>query len=343
MMKKVFSLILCAVLLCSLCSFSLTASALIDTTIIYGDANGDEKVDTTDVNLVLRSVASLELITEPDAIKRCDVNGDGYITIYDARQILRSSANLTNIQPAGPEGFNGYEGPSDIGSQNAVVMFNAVLNNIKTQMPGFTRSETADVKDFDIESVTLSGINMGATASSVASAVKEMIVRESEPEAVQTSIKGTNCDNAMSAETETYVSRLNESEVYGVKYSEDVSAGTVTIEVALPDGELDNLSNTAYADVFNIDILKENSENVLENVFGATSLNDAVRKSINNCTLKVVYDKATAQVISYTTTYETDMYIQNSIIGLNGGILSAELEGITYSTVISVTYSDFQW
>ncbi len=341
MFKKFISILVVATIICSVFSLGMSAAALVDTNIIYGDVNGDGKVDTTDANIALKAVAGLSSITELSAIKRCDVNGDGNITIFDARQILRSCASLANLQPTGA--FSGYEGDSSIGAQNAVLYFNTALNRVKAEMPGFTRSETADVKDFKIESVSLSGINVGETAASVSEAVKEMIVRESEPEAVQTSLKGTNCDNAMSKETETYVSKLNESEALGVKFSEDKENGIITIEIALPDGDLDNISQTAFDDVFNTDILVENSENVLENVFGSTSLNDAVRKGIKNCTLKASFDKATGNVISYTTAYETDMYIKDSTIGINGGILSAQLSGITYSTSISVTYSDFQW
>ncbi len=341
MKEKIISLILCVAVLCSICSLSV--SALIDTNITYGDSNGDGEITTDDVNSVLKHVASLQSITDPETVKKCDINNDGYITVYDARQILRSCAGLTNIQPTGPEGYQGSSVPANVGTENAVLIFNVVLNRIKTEKPGFTRTETADVEDLNIESMKLSGISMGATASSVSEAIKGMIKRESEPENVLTSIKGDNCDNAMSVETATYVSQLKESELYGVKYYKDIENGIVTIEVALPDAELDSISYTPFADVFNIDILKENSENVLENVFGATSLNDAVRKGIKNCVLKVEYDEATANVISYTTSYITDMYIRDSIVGINGGILSAELHGISYSTRVSVIYSDFQW
>ncbi len=341
MFKKIISLILTVMVVCSVCALGINASALVDTTILYGDVNGDEVVDTIDANIVLKAAAGLTEIYDPAILKRADINGDGNVTVYDARQILRSCAELTELQPQGA--FTGYEGDSQWGSENAVAYFNTALNRVKTDMPGFTRVETADVRNFSIKHVTLSGINLGETASSVSEAIKEMIVRESEPEAVLTSFKGDNCDNAMSAETETYVSKLKEGEVLGVKYSENAEAGTRTIEIALPDSELDNLSQTSFDDVFNTKLLAENSENVLENVFGATSLNDAVRKSIKNCVLSATFDKASGDVISYTTYYETDMYIKNSTVGINGGILSAELTGIEYSTCISVTYSDFQW
>jgi membrane protease subunit (stomatin/prohibitin family) len=66
----------------------------------------------------------------------------------------------------------------------------------------------------------------------------------------------------MSAETESYVSKLDQSDVYGIKADYDDVTGIMTIEVALADCEIANVSQTAYADVFNPAILQENSESI---------------------------------------------------------------------------------
>ncbi len=342
MLKKFFSVLLVVAVLCSAVTLSVPASALLDTSILLGDANRDNKVDTTDVNIVLKAVAGLSDITDSVALDRADVNNDGYITIYDARQILRSCAGLSILKIEGP--FKGFEGNGVFGSAvDAVSYFNKALNRVKTEMPGFIRSEESAVTNFNINNVTFSGVALGETASSISQAIKEMIVTESEPEAVQQSLKGTNCDNAMSAETETYVSKLSEGEALGVKVTRDNSVGTITVKIALPDCELDNLSQTAYADVFNTRILKENTDTVLQKVFGETALKDAVRKSIKNCTLTAIFDSETANVVSYVTEYEADIYLQSATIGMNGGLLSAQLNGVSYTTKVSVTYDTFQW
>ena len=58
--------------------------------------------------------------------------------------------------------------------------------------------------------------------------------------------------------------------------------------------------------------------------------------------LTMSFDTATGNVISYTTTYETDMYIHQSTMGISS-ILTAELRGIQYGTKNTVIYDNFQW
>ncbi len=357
MIKRILSVLVVVSLVLSV--FALSVSALVDTTVKYGDFNGDDIIDTNDAGAVLRAAAGMGSIADTAAFKRCDVNGDGEITLFDARQILRSCANLSVLQPTGV--FEGFEDTTENSAgialfsspEVAVSFFNSGLNAVKTVMPGFIRSETADVKHFNIENATLSGIVLGESASSVAKMIEEMIVKESEPEAVQESFKGENCDNAMSVETANYVSKLSADEVLGIKCSngvtDDVEAQqqkTVVIEIALPDTELDNVSQTAMGDVFNSTILQENTNTVVANVFGTNAGGDATRKTVKNCVLKaefIVISDSQYELYRYTTTYETETYISSSTVGLNGGVLSAELRGVQYNTVISAIYTDFQW
>lgn len=66
--------------------------------ILYGDANGDGKVNAVDARLVLR--CSAKLVTfDADQIVRCDVNGDGKVNAVDARLVLRLSAKLISSLP----------------------------------------------------------------------------------------------------------------------------------------------------------------------------------------------------------------------------------------------------
>lgn len=355
MIKRIFSVITTAAMVLSICAVS--ASALVDTSIKYGDFNGNGDIDIDDASAVLKAAAGLGKITDAEVFKRCDVNGDGEITIFDARQVLRSCAGLSTLQPIGV--FTGFSDTTKNSSginlfaspEVAISFFNTGLNAVKSNMPGFTRSETADVKLFDIESVTLSGIVMGESASSVAKMIESMIVKESEPEAVQYSLKGDNCDNAMSVETQNYVSRLNADEVLGIRCSNSVTDDeaqfkTVVIEVALPDTELDNINQTAMGDVFNSKILQENTDTVVSNVFGSNAGGDATRKTIKNCVLKaefIVISDSQYELYRYTTSYETETYISSSTVGLNNGLLSANLSGVQYNTVISVIYNGFDW
>jgi hypothetical protein len=65
---------------------------------IWGDVNGDRKVDCRDARLVLRYRAGL--ITENDLdLTLADVNDDGKIDARDARWILRVRAALEEHFP----------------------------------------------------------------------------------------------------------------------------------------------------------------------------------------------------------------------------------------------------
>lgn len=339
-MKKFICILTVITLLFSMGALSLTASALIDTSIVYGDLNGDGKVDLNDARGVLEVAAGLSSISDPAVAKRADINSDNAVTLYDARQILRGCADLTELQPTGA--FSGFEGDETFQTpEHAIAVFNTFLNNVKSEKPGFIRSEEVDVINFDIKEMNLVGINFGNTTEGIVAMIRDMIVTESEPELAQTIIKGQNCDNAMSAETESYVSKLDQSDVYGIRADYD-DKGNMTIEVALADCEIANVSQTAYADVFNPAILQENSESTVENVFGANTFEDARKKELKNTVLKVVINTETAQVVSYSTTYETHMYLENSVFGINS-TLSAKLKGVEYATRITVSYDNFQW
>lgn len=344
MTKKIVSIITVLTILLGVMSSSLCASAIFDERIVYGDVDADGNVTTDDVRLVLMAAAGLKSITDDDAFKRADINNDGVITLFDARQILRGVAGLVSLQPSGA--FSGFEGYRDetvnVNSpQAAIAVFNTCLNRIKQENPGFTRSEATDIIDFNIKEVTLVGINFGNSAESVAQMIKENLITESEPEEAQTIIKGTDTYNAISVEGESYVSNLTADDAYGIQVSYD-GEQLMTIKVAIPDSELESIAQTAYADLFNTKLIKEDSESVLESVFSANTLEDAKSKNIKNAVATLVFDTETANVISYTTTYETDMYLVNSTFGISS-ILSAELRGVQYGTRVTVTYDDFQW
>jgi len=61
--------------------------------IVWGDANGDEKVNTKDATRILRYYAGLISDSEIDLVA-ADVNGDGNVNTKDATRILRYYAEL---------------------------------------------------------------------------------------------------------------------------------------------------------------------------------------------------------------------------------------------------------
>ena len=343
MKNKIISIITVTVMMITLFSASMSASAIVDTSITYGDVDGNGIVDTLDARALLMAASGIKEITDADAFERADVNNDGYITLFDARQTLRGASGLVALQPTGA--FNGFiydsACPLNIDSPDkAIAVFNVCLNRVKTEFPGFTRSESSDISNFTINEVSLVGINFGNSAESVTQLIRDLIVSESEPEAAQIIVKGDDSYNAMSVETESYVSKLTANDVYGMEVSYDPE-GYITMTVALADAELDNLSQTSYSKVFNTDIIQQDADDVLINVFDSTTAEDAKIKTIKNAVLTLVLDMS-GNVVSYTTTYETDLYLAQSTFGVSS-ILSAELKGLRYSTKVTVTYDDFQW
>jgi hypothetical protein len=337
MTKKIISVFLVVSVLFALFATSFSASALVDTTITYGDFDGKNGVTTSDAVEVLKVSAMLGTINNEAAFKRCDINSDGVLTIYDARQILRACAGIATIQPQGE--FSGFDGGGVfVDPAIAVEYFNIAVNKIKTEKPGFIRNEAVDIKGFKIGSVSLSGFTANESAQSVSDMIESMLVSESAPAPTLESFKDENCDNAMSVETESYVSKLSADEVLGVRCVDDTENGFLIIEIALPDCDLDSVGQTAIGDVLSAKILQENMDTIVGNVFGASEGGDTTRKTIKNCVLKAVIDKSDASVIEYTTSYTTETKIAKSVMGLKGGILSAELNDIEYNTAISVVY-----
>ena len=343
MAKKIISVVVVVVMLFSVMATSFTASAMIEKNIAYGDIDNEKGITTQDARKALMVAAGLEDLDE-ETFKCADINSDGAVTVFDARQILRSVAGLVSLEPTGAfYGFKGYKDNTiNVSSpEAAIAVFNTCLNRVKTEDAGFTRTESVEINDFDIEGVTFVGINLGNSLDGVKESIKEMITSEAEPEEAQTIIKGMDSDNAMSVETEDYVSKLSANDVYGIEVTFD-GVDQMTIKVALADSEIGNIAQTAYADVFNTKLIVEDSENVIEKVFDSGSLEDASRKEVRNAVLTLVIDTETGNVVSYTTTYETFLYIDNSTFGISA-VVSAELRGVQYGTKTTVEYNTFQW
>ena len=70
---------------------------------LLGDINGDGNITSFDARYVLRVAAKLEVIPE-DLIKIADVNHDGKVTAADARMILRVAARLAEFYDSDDSG-----------------------------------------------------------------------------------------------------------------------------------------------------------------------------------------------------------------------------------------------
>ena len=64
MKNKIISIITVTVMLFTLISGSMSASALVDTSIKYGDVDGNGSIDVMDARTALMAAAGLEAITD---------------------------------------------------------------------------------------------------------------------------------------------------------------------------------------------------------------------------------------------------------------------------------------
>ncbi len=95
-MKRLFSLIICLLIVFSLFCFGSTVSAV---TVLYGDSNGDGIVNISDAVYISKYVSNTATLTDAQFVA-ADVNDDGNVNIGDAILIARYCAGLLEKFPA---------------------------------------------------------------------------------------------------------------------------------------------------------------------------------------------------------------------------------------------------
>lgn len=307
MVKRLMIVLMVVALIASVMSIGFNGVAAYEETIIYGDIDGDGKVTTVDARLALRAASGIESITDGEAFNKADVNGDSSITIFDARQILRSAIIGVSLQPSGA--FSGVEceGGISITEENAVALFNQALNRIKTEESGYAASGTKTKSD---ELTTCSSDN-GQLSSSVLGLVEDIIAEEGPELETETIPKNSQNYTIMSIEGSPYVSRLTVDDIYGLRASYNAESGQITLSIAIPDAEIEGLTQSAYSRLLNTEIMLEETNQLL-----AKFLSDdaAMRREFKNCVATVVIDAANLDVLNYTINYESEMYIAEATI-----------------------------
>jgi len=331
-------------------SFSFSANASYTDDTIYGDVNGDGVVDTADARAALQMAAGVVDLESEEQLKRTDINFDGYVTIFDARQILRGAAGLASLQPSGA--FNGFDGGGVFGNEESLVAyFNAYLNKIKfVDESGenkyiaatITKTESDNLTDFNIKEVELPALGFGTSAEGVAQMVKDNLTEDDKENVTTTIPYGSTDFSLVSVENEDYVSKLSVYDVFGSKATYDVELGEITIEIALPDTEIEMATQSAYAKVLNTSDMIAEQNTTLMKLMKGSSGDSAMLRQFKNCVLTIVVDVATSNVMSYTVSYQSKVYVAQTNVGI-GNTLSAKLKGIDFEKDHLVKYEDFQW
>jgi len=349
MLRKIITILTVTALLISVLSVGFSAGAYYEDETLYGDVNGDEVVDTEDARCALKLAAGVIVLEGEDQLKRTDVNLDGAITIFDARQILRGAAGLATLQPSGA--FTGFDGGGVFGNEETLVAyFNAYLNRIKVIVSEeekyigatITKTETDNLTDFNIKEVEIPAFSFGTSAEGIASIVRDSLVEDDKENEATIIPFGSNDFSLVSVENEDYVSNLSVSDVFGSRAVYDEALGEITIEIAIPDTEIEMAPQSAYAKVFDAAALVAEQDTTLMKLMKFSSGETAMLREFKNCVLKIVIDVPTNNVLSYTATYESEVYVAETNFGLSS-ISLAKLKGISFKKVHSVKYDDFQW
>lgn len=109
-MKKIISVVLALVLVCSVFCLTVSAGGRI------GDANNDGKLSAVDARMVLQHVAKTQTL---DDVSNLDMNNDGKVSAVDARRILQIVAGIS-------------EDPAEQQMKLFVDSFNNVKKNAKS-------------------------------------------------------------------------------------------------------------------------------------------------------------------------------------------------------------------
>ena len=360
MLKRFITVLTVVALLCSVMAIGFNAMAYYEGNILYGDVDGliNEKtkeydVDIDDARLALQIAAGVVSLENEEQLRRADVNFDGYVTIYDARQILRGAAGLTSLQPSGA--FTGFDGGGIFSNEESLVAyFNGYLNQIKVVesedkkyiAATITKTEADQLDDgkegFYIEKVEVPALGFGGSAEGIAQMVKENLTEDDKENVVTVIPYGCTDFSLVSVENEDYVSNLSVYDVFASRASYDAVLGEITIEIALPDTEIEMANQSAYSKVFNTSDMIAEQNTTLMKLMKVSSGETAMLREFKNCVLKIVVDTATNNVLSYVVTYESHVYVAQTTVGI-GNTLSAKLKGVEFKKNHSVKYEDFQW
>lgn len=330
MKKKILALALVLAITVSVFSIGLTTNAA---SALWGDANGDGKVTTGDALIVLRVAAGIEDNLSAEAKKLCDVNEDGYITLFDARKILRGAAGLINLQPTGA--FSGFNGGGIFETKEELVSyFNKNLNRIKEEKYGFTKTSDVEMKKFEFKEASFLGVVTENTDDIIEGIFSTVGSQKEEDLYV---VQGTASTNKINVEGQNYVSALSVADVYGAtaKYDANRQNGVITISIALPDAEKSEVLDSAYGKVFNQDNLISATETTLNSILSGISVGSEV-VHYKNAILTAEFDVNTAEVLKYSISYETTVYIESAQTKK-----LFTLKEVNYQTVNTVDYIDF--
>ncbi len=353
MFKKLTAFILSAVILFSGIALAFNAGAVYeDPGYLLGDVDLNGVLNLEDARLALRYHSGISKTLASQQFERADVDGNGKIEFSDVYTIFRATVGLEMLQPTGA--FDGFEtnAPDIIGTPEQLIdIFNYAVNKIKTEdgfAAGFSRYATDTLKTLDIKEMEIIGFNLSAGTDFVTEKVVGILTNDDENGAESIVSKGDTDMSKMSVENSVDVSTLTAADLYGARANIDPQNKTVTLEIALPDVEMDTVYNMdcPYNKVLNPAIMMEKAESTFTKLVGSGATNVTKHRMFKNLVVKAVisygYDALTGsnyyRIKEYSTSYDTFVYFSEAkLIGI------AKIKNTTYEKNRLVEYKNFTW
>ena len=351
-MKKAIAAILSAVLLLTVFGSALPALAF--EAVIYGDANGDGKLDTGDALLALR-IANGQQEPTAQQIESLDQNKNGIVDLVDVCLTLRYAIGALKNEKQGSGAFGCFKDDTGLYNrpEDAVTTFNYCLNRIKSEKAGFTKHVATELTAFECGQITFTSYSF-SDPETFRGLLKDKLEESDKTEEDVIQIMGEDSTYTMPVTGQDYVSMLTLDDVRGIRVSQDTEKGLLTISVALYDVTMESAldetlvgHSAAYRKVLDVNDMMQNTDDVLGSVFRVMSTSTTKpNKTFVNTVLTVTVDRVTGEVESYVIEYGARVNIASSTVGLGStGFLSrvATIEDVNYVRTTKTVYNNFQW
>ena len=280
--KKILSFVLSALVAGSVAVIPSNAETV--NGLMYGDTNGDMKVNSIDALSILGYSVGKVTLTENQLIC-ADVNGDGNVNSVDALDVLRYSVGLIDCFSVEKK---------EIDRDTAVSIFNNAVNRVMTVKPSYTHKENVINTVDDVE---LSGAALIILSSAKIKELEENIKSENSIDRSYYKIVKQNSNDS----AERMIGSLKKVKSDQIKSLSCVkkSDGNYLMSISFGDAKNPGAESPAVC-VFDLDSYSEAKKKLEEsdNVEGTTSKVDELNFSYKNCVLNCVIDGNTTDFLS---------------------------------------------
>lgn len=310
--KKITAILLCVAATCSLTVVSSTAAE-----ILYGDANNDSKINSSDALAILNySVGNSEL--SEDAFVRADVNADGKVNSSDAIDVLKFSVGLL-------DGFTADK--TQLDAAGAIAAVTKAVEKVSSSRPSYTHKQRAvDTAD----EIKLSGVYAALLPSSVIKEYEDQMKNDINSDRTYTKIvkpNSSDCANYMI----NSLAGFSVDSFKSVSYSK-TSDGRLSVNLTFKD-ESNPGANSPYVKIFGYESYSE-AQSALgdaNSMEGADVKVDSFKLYYKEGTLNCVIDPQSYEIVSMDYYAKTVTEAKMSYDGLTVSMKMNRKDTVNYS------------